>query len=312
MNASCRLRIGTATLGLVALVVGGCTDTGLRRVSLGNVAVVAGDFDFIEETLDSEGVGYDLFDGYIAQPFYDYDPTYTWWNIVNEVEDLLLNDGAIFHYNTVFLNCGMRGVGDRQYNGVFEDDQILVDDQAIADIRGFVEGGGSLYVSDWGYDLIERAWPNVIEFFGDDERIDDAQEGLPPDPEIEDNYAPVSARTAHIVDADLLEGLGRSEGDDEIRIVFDVDSWAVMESINNEATSGKSRVLVEGDVIVRDPNAPTGYVFIERAPLMVMFSIGNRDGKVVFTSFHNNPQVTSDVQAIMRQLIWGFDRDTTL
>jgi hypothetical protein len=300
----------------MATVLTACSDTGLSRLTLGSVAVVSGDFDFVEEVLDNEGVPFDLWNGYIDRPVYDLDPSYPWEAIPNQFEDLVNVRSALLRYNSLFINCGARGLGERVYNGVDEDDHVVSDPEVIENIRTFVSTGGRLYLSDWAYDLLEAAWPSRVTFWGEDSELDAAQAGRPPLPGDEDFLSP-NLKKATIIDADVLDGLDRVDDsgtvlDDTIRIAYDQDVWTVPVEVAEDATDdlGPVRVLVRGAANVNDPDAAGGMTRLEDVPLMFEFTVGRRQGKVVFTSFHNHSQVTDDVLGILRQVVLGFDRTT--
>jgi hypothetical protein len=40
-----------------------------------------------------------------------------------------------------------------------------------------VNNGGSVYASDWAYDVVEIGWPDRVDFVGADEIPNDAQLG---------------------------------------------------------------------------------------------------------------------------------------
>jgi hypothetical protein len=48
---------------------------------------------------------------------------------------------------------------------------------ALENLRRFVNNGGSLYMSDWSYDLFELLWPDAVDWLGDDVVRNDAEHG---------------------------------------------------------------------------------------------------------------------------------------
>ncbi len=282
-----------AAAGLAALA-GGCTDQTIFSLNLGEVAVVPGDFDTPEAVLDKLEVGYTRYDGWHADgPRYDYEADYDWTALADdpnaEVEDLLTDEYAIGAFDVVFLSSGMRGAGDLLYNNASEpDDQLVTDPAVIAALQEFVDLGGHLYVTDWAYDLIEVAFPDAIDFLGDDLVLDDAQQGEP------------QTVNARVVDDALLESLGMSSGANEVEAIFNFDSWAVVEAVG-EGT----QVLVEADVVYQDGAAQ---VPIAASPVVAEFEVGNKGGKVIYSAFHTEAQITTDVQDIINYLIFGFNK----
>lgn len=255
-------------------------------MSFGATALVTGDFDTVDGLLDEVLQGADVemelqhFDGFIHGPRFATPLPYDESSLELDVEDLLLGDGpeALANFDTAFFASGMRGAGELVYDGHDPDDHLIRDERAVGALRAATADGADLYVSDWAYDLVERAWPERILWVGDDERADDAQRGRP---------GTVQAR---VVDGELAELMGKAPGD-ELEIVFNLDGWAVIEDVEPEV-----RVLIEGDVEVLDPL--TGLVDArEGVPLAVAFEPEGA-GTVVFTSFHNEPQVSAEAQAV--------------
>ncbi len=284
------LRRITAAAGL-ALAAGACQDTGLTRLDLGEVAVVTGDFDSVELVLTSLEVTYGRVDGYLSGPSYPLVDEYDHTILTPEVEDVLADSTTLSEYDVLFLDCGMRGTGEYVYNDAStRDDGLVSDASIIANLRDYVEYGGKLYASDWAYELVERAFPDYIDFLGNDDNIDAAQRGL-------------TARNvqARVVDEDLREALELPEGSDDLNLVFNNSDWAVMED-------SSARVLIRGDVAYKD-RENGDEVSLPDVPLLVTFDVGDRGGKVVYTSFHNEAQTTDDVQRIIEYLVILFQQE---
>ncbi|HEY1101599.1 MAG TPA: carboxypeptidase-like regulatory domain-containing protein, partial [Myxococcota bacterium] len=130
------------------------TPVGLR------VAVVTGTYDHVEDVLTSIGVEADHID--IYESFYG--------GFSNWVDQLLVPAGVLEQYDIVFLNCGL---ADTKFFGQFRSQQ------AIDRLRTFVANGGSVYASDWAYNVVEAVWPDFIDFLGD-ESADAAKNGFAP------------------------------------------------------------------------------------------------------------------------------------
>jgi hypothetical protein len=273
---------------LTAALTAGCTDTGIYALNLGDVAVVTGDFDTPEGALDALEVPYTLVNGWHADgPRYEVEEDYAWEQVTYEVEVFFADPFEIGGYDVTFLSCGMRGAGAFVYNDASErDDQLVDDDTAVTNLREYVDNGGFVYATDWSYDLIEAAFPDQIDFLGDDGELDAAQLG---EPQIINGV---------VVDTALREDLGMSSGNNEVEVRFDFDAWSVIEGVG-DGTS----VLVEGDIVYKDGADDAE---LDDSPLLVIFDYGH--GKVVYTPFHTQAQYTTDVQDIINFLVFQFQQ----
>jgi hypothetical protein len=261
-------------------------DGGLRRLQFGRTAIVTGDFDTVEQLLQevslttSVSAEIQFFDGYIDGAHFETEVSSASTRPSQQVEDLLRADTTegLDFFNTAFLACGMRGVADRVYNGVAEDNHLVLDATVINNVFAAVSHGQRLYFSDWTYDLLEATWPDKVEWLGSDTELDAAQRGRP------------GAVNARVVDqglADFMEiGLG-----EQIEVIFNQGGWAVIESVGDDVN-----VLVEAEIEYDDPL--TGEVATRTSPLVVAFDGGG--GHVVFTSFHNEAQITDDARDVLR------------
>ncbi|MGZ8474414.1 MAG: hypothetical protein ACXW4N_11080, partial [Candidatus Deferrimicrobiaceae bacterium] len=146
----------------------------------------------------------------------------------------------------------------------------------LTNLRNFVSNGGTLYASDWAYVFIEAGWPEYIDFFGDDNLAGSAREGF-------------SGAINGTVKGPLLTALPKST----INITFDLGAWVMIDKTPEVA--GKAvTVLISGP---RPSGDGTEY------PLMVQFPSGN--GKVVYTSFHNEAQATQDMVDVLKLIALG-------
>ncbi len=157
-----------------------CIETGVNVRPIEAVAVVAGDFDDISESLGRQLIDYQTYEGYVCCASYDpdLDPDL----IALESETLFSGTSEeggreLFIYDAVMLNSGARGFGAWQYNGVEADDHLVADPTVVDNVKEFVDRAGLVWLSDWSYDLIEAAFPDEIDFYGDDDILDSAQVG---------------------------------------------------------------------------------------------------------------------------------------
>jgi len=261
-------------------------DSGLRRLNFGRTALVTGDFDTVEQLIQEVAnttevdAEIQLFDGYIDGAHFETEVASAETPPAMQVEDLLRADSVagLGQFKTAFFSCGMRGIAERIYNGVEEDNHLVADATVIGNIGEAVELGLRLYFSDWTYDLLEAVWPEQIDWLGDDTELDAAQRGL---------AGPVNAR---VIDAELAQFMGLNPGD-EIEIIFNQGGWVVIEDLASSVD-----VLVEADIQYDDP--VTGQTTSRTSPLVVAFDAGG--GRVVFTSFHNEAQITNDARDVLR------------
>ena len=112
-----------------------------------------------------------------------------------------------------------------------------MDGQGMDNLRRFVAEGGSIYASDWAYDVVEVAFPSFIDFFGDDARRNVARVG--DSQEIRGSIA----------DTSLAAVLGGTS----VELNFDLDIWAAMET-----TEPAVDVYVRGTVSYTVYNFLTG------------------------------------------------------
>jgi hypothetical protein len=134
----------------------------------------------------------------------------------------------------------------------------------ITNLQNFVKQGGSIYASDWASSVIEAMYPDKISFAG---TIGNEQ-----------------TITANIADSEIKTMLGKSTAS----ICFDLSSWVVIKSIATGVITDLS-----GTVDTTEGSKTN-------IPLMVHFPVDN--GYVVYTSFHNEAQVTEDVKKILKHL----------
>lgn len=273
-------------LGLAVLPACG-PDNSLRRLDFGRTAIVTGDFDtveqlFVELAQETQiNADIDLWDGYISGPRFETEVDAGPDQLVNEVEDLLRvpRNQGIGQYRTAFFSDGMRGVNQRVYNGVAEDDHLVRDGTVVDNVRGAVENGVNAYFSDWTYDLLEAAFPDLVDWYGDDEEIDAAQRGMD------------GVVIARVVDEGLADFM-EVPVDSQVEVIFNFGVWAVAQSVSDDV-----RVLLEGDVDVDDP--VTGEV-VTLTDIPLVFSAPVGGGSVVYTSFHNEAQISDEARDVLR------------
>ncbi len=227
-----------------------------------DVAVVTGDYDDFGRVLEDMGfVNYHPIDGTDETGLLDF---------LSKKEEL-------DKYDLIFFDGGL--VED----GVFydlADPTNPVPATVMANIRAYVEEGGSIYASDWSYDIVEIGWPDKLDFVGADEVPDDAQKG---DYELLD---------AAVTDASLSEYLAKQY----IEIEYDLPVWPPVEN-----TSKSVSIHLTGTVPYSD--GLSDYT-LSGVPLLVTFNAG--DGKVAYSTFrvvrNGNEDILRTLQYIMYNL----------
>ena len=277
----------------ILLALFGCVDQSFLAVELDAIAVVNGDFDDLGGVLLRNEVGFQPFNGYISQ-------STTW---VGEdrptredpgrtVEELLtapvadLSKFEIDQFQAVFINSGTRGLNAFEYNHTLEpDDSLLLDETAMANICAFPDGGGSLFVTDWAYDVVEACWPDAITFANDDTVVDDAQVGVAADLLVD------------VVDEEMQTTLDATV----VNVELNYSAFAVMKEVSDDV-----EVLLRADVTYQPLEGGDVAVF-KGVPLAVRIPIG-KNGQVFFSSFHLSPQTSALADTLLFRGMAGLER----
>jgi hypothetical protein len=222
-----------------------------------DVAVITGAYDELEPMLQAIGVtGVHLIDGQAG----------------SEIVDFLTDPLAMSEFDILFFDGGHREDGVIYGTGPTE----VVRDS----LRSYVQQGGVIFASDWAYDVIETAWPDAIDFYGDDAVPDAAQVGE------------ATTLVAEIVEDELAENLDR----DELEITYDLPVWPVVESASDSVD-----VYLRGDAPWRR-GFETGTT--EDSPLLLAFDDG--EGRVMFTTYRNSANNTAAGQGVLLTLMDAF------
>jgi len=140
-------------------------------------------------------------------------------------------------------------------------------DRIRSSLRRFVAGGGTLYVSDWQFQLISIAFEEML----DKRKLAKGRSGLV---------------TANVVDPGLRHRLGGN-----IPLHFDKDGWypAAFKGPRVNALLTASFETSTGEIM--------------SAPLLVKFPF--EKGTVIFTSFHNEKQDSETEMELLRYLVFA-------
>lgn len=227
-----------------------------------DVAVVMGDYDDFHLVLNEMGfANYELIDG--------TDQT--------TVMDFLGNPEEMARFDIIFFNGGFVEDGVI-YDTV--DSSNTIPSTNVANVVAYVEAGGSIYASDWAYDLVEIGWPDRADFVGADEVPNDAQLG---------DYVDTSAAVS---DTSLSEFLDAQYVD----ITYDLPVWPPVETVSSSVS-----VHLTGDVAYSDGLSEHSLTAV---PLLYSFNAGY--GKVAFSTFrvarNADQQMVDTLQYMMYNL----------
>ena len=190
--------------------------------------------------------------------------------------DDLLDAARLEPYDVVFLTCG--GVprhwlgarrlrrGERGGAGVFRARADIVR-RLRHSLRTYVDGGGTLYASDWQFGIIAIAFREFI----DQSKV---------------ARGAVQTVNAQVVDRELQRRLGNTN---ELR--FDKPSWCPAAFGGPEVVT-----LLSGKYETVEGKRMTG-------PLLVEIPFG--DGTIIFTSFHNEKQNSKTELELLRYLVFA-------
>ena len=141
----------------------------------------------------------------------------------------------------------------------------------VQNLYTFVQNGGSIYASDWAFVYAEWPWPNAIDFYGGNQ----------------DNFAPKVGDAGELQGTVVDGGLAGFLGKADVTINYNLGIWVVVSGVAPTTT-----VHITGFVPQAGPNSP------------LMMSHVEGDGKVLYTTFHNEQQVTGDMINILKYLVF--------
>jgi hypothetical protein len=222
-----------------------------------DIALIKGDYDDINIVLESLGfANYRSIDGTSAAA----------------ITEFLTDLDQMRAYDVIFFN------GGHVEQGIFYDvnthNELPV--QIISNLRTYVEEGGSVYGSDWAYDVIELAWPDAIDFLGDDNIPNSAQLG---------EYDSVNAGVTD-------EALALELGTTSVNVSYDLPVWPPIERVE-----GYVSVHLTGTVHY---NEGADVSTLANVPLLVSFSGGyGRVGYATFRVVANHSQEMVDTLRYM-------------
>lgn len=228
-----------------------------------DIAVISGNYDDFDQVLDHMGIGdYEIIDG-LNQA---------------EIEDFLLNPEAMAEYDLIFFN------GGTLEEGIFYDTEgtgTTVPDEVKANLVAYVENGGSVYASDWAYDVVVQTWPDRLDFLG--------AEGTPNSAQLGASQA-VNARIANYAMGEFLD-----QESEYVPVVYDLPVWPPLVQVGSTVSTH-----LVADVEYRE-NGVTLYQ--AASPLLVSFNGGG--GRVVFSSFRMVANDNEDMVKVMKYVMFA-------
>lgn len=237
------------------------------------VAVITGDYDNFDLVLSQMGFqNFTLVDGTtLGEPQVP--------GATLNIRDFLTDLTLMRQYDIIMFNGG-HIEEDIVYNAEGDPDETHLD--VMQNIRAFVEFGGSIYASDWSYDIIEIGWPDRVEWVGEDLTPNDAQKG---------EAGPVIAA---IADEALADWLGKAD-EAQIDLDYDLPVWPPIQSV---ATSVS--IHLRGDVKYRQGQDPYS---LTSAPLLTSFNEG--EGKVVYATFQVARNSSTDMLRVVQYMMYS-------
>jgi len=154
--------------------------------------------------------------------------------------------------------------------------------QASTNLRRFVSSGGRLYASDYAYAFVNQSFPGYVTF--------------PSNPYV----GTTQTVAATVTDSSLAGYLGVTQ----VQVTYDLDAWVVIDGVGSSTS-----ILLSGDVssslsasaspssIHRGLQSISNDIMTTIRPLAVSFRYGS--GRVVFTTFHNEAQISEPVRHLL-------------
>jgi hypothetical protein len=174
-------------------------------------------------------------------------------------------------YDIIFFNCGLNDTQIRTPSASLS--------AMITNLQDYLGKGRSVYASDWASEVIRIAFPNRINFLGNESTFGAARVG-----------AANANAAATILDSGLMETVGTSE----ISVNFNYNIWSVLEPMSSQPSD--LYIMVKSNIVLE------GGGQLNNSPVVVRFD--NGEGRVVFTSPHHESQLTSDLADLLNYMVF--------
>src|SRR3989344_2377671 len=181
-------------------------------------------------------------------------------------ESSLADLSVLQQYDAIYINCSENIDNEA--------------DAAAAALKQYVQNGGIVYASDWANSVVQKAFPGKLNFY----KINTGLGAY-------DDLGKVGASgrsTTTVVDSGLAEVIGSGI----VEIYYDFPGWAVLDSVANDVN-----VLITGQVKIDSYFGSEANTLNDKT-LAVTFTEGK--GEVLYTTFHNEAQVTSEVEKVLQ------------
>jgi hypothetical protein len=182
----------------------------------------------------------------------------------------LAKRGRLSRYRVLFLGCAAEMAPPQPTIPPmlkFVPISILGDLNYTAGLRDelvrFVSEGGALYASDWASTILQLAFPKEVSIATD--------------------RFPAQRVQANVLDRGLSDLIGTN-----LDLNFDTDLWVTAEG------GGRPHVYLQGSVVSADGT-------VVPRPLLISFPYGK--GQIIFTSFHNEKQLSEKEKELLKYLV---------
>ena len=152
-------------------------------------------------------------------------------------------------------------------------DSMLSNATVLANIRQYVNDGGKWYIADWSYDWVEQAFPEFIDFEGEDRTVGAA-----------DSASMEFDTTGHSTDTELSDWL-MAIGDTATNIDF-IENWDCIQALGTVPgfDDEGNPISITPYTWAAGPVTRSHECISGDAPLTITFPYGC--GKVLFTTYH--------------------------
>ena len=198
-----------------------------------------------------------------------------WTEDYTPFESLLRNLDLMKQYHVIFVPC----------SGSTTDD-ALEDPTVLSNIRSYVDAGGKWYIADWSYDFVEQAFPEFLDFEGDDYEIGSA------------DWASGSFDSiGRAVDTNLRDWLlAIGEPADSINFEENWDCIQTLGTVPGVDEDGNP-ISITPYTWAEGPITRSHECMAGNAPLTMTFPFGC--GKVLFTTYHTVGQMGGEGRAAL-------------